>query len=162
MNPTFKFGLYALLVNLLLNALYFEAGVLFEWLPVARPVLWDNEPLGLHHVVASTLIPGILAPILFWLFQRFSTQPVRWFHTLSVMVLMGSFFSPFSVPGLSGKVVVLLELMHISTAGFTIWFLTIRPFENPALLVRSQRPQFQPQSQSKGATQPELEAEQVG
>jgi hypothetical protein len=160
MNSTFKFGFYALLVNLALNTVFFQAGILFEWVPVSGPVLWDNQPLGLHHVVVSTLIPGLLAPVLFWLLQRFSSQPVRSFHTLAAMVLMGSFFSPFSVPGLSGKVIVLLELMHISTAGFTIWFLTIRPFGAPTPVFRSHRPQFQAKAQPK--SQPELEAEQVG
>lgn len=160
MRTSLKFGLIGLITNVLLNGMLFELGLSLDWISEKGPILWDGTPFGLHHVVIATLIPCTVAPVLFLGLQKFSGNAIRAFHILSIMVLMGSFFSPFSIPGLTGKVILLLELMHITTAGLTIWFVSVRPFSEQPVVGQSIKIQYNPILKPK--SKPIPEADQVG
>lgn len=72
-----------------------------------------DEPLGLIPVIFASIFGVLGAGVVFALCAKFSSRPVRLFQIISVIVLVLSFISPFTISGVPAKMIITLILMHI-------------------------------------------------
>lgn len=73
-----------------------------------------DEPLGLIPVIFASIFGVLGAGVVFALCAKFSSRPVRLFQIISVVVLVLSFISPFTISGAPAKMILTLILMHIA------------------------------------------------
>lgn len=106
-------GLAGGLIAAALNAVIFFAAQSLNGGPLV--VAGSPEPLPLVPVLLFSVLPGLVAGLLYWTLARFTRRPARWFLLVSALVLVGFFFGPLT--SASGAVAVwALELMHLGAA----------------------------------------------
>lgn len=78
------------------------------------------QPLTLFAVLLFSVVPGLLAGVVYGALARFTRAPTRWF-----LILAGIVFALFIIPPLvaaSGAVTVwALELLHVGAAVPIVW-----------------------------------------
>ncbi len=89
-----------------------------------QDVLANGQPITLGAVVTSTLVPAILAAVLFALLGRFTRRPISIFRVVAVVFLLASFVTPFSIPGAPVPMILALLLMHVVAAAIIVVVLT--------------------------------------
>ncbi|MCU0492992.1 MAG: DUF6069 family protein [Chloroflexaceae bacterium] len=115
-------GLAAVVVNL---ALYFIAAPL-GFIPQTVLVQPANQPVTFVPVIAATLMPTIVATLLFALLVRFTRRPVTIFRIIAAVVLVLSFAQPFvMLPDAPLAMAITLNLMHVVAAAGITWGLTV-------------------------------------
>ena len=75
-----------------------------------------GTPLTLGMVVGTTVLPALLAGVVFALLGRFTRRPVRNFVVLAAVLLALSFVTPLTIAGAPLAMIATLELMHIVAA----------------------------------------------
>ena len=80
--------------------------------------------------ILFTVVPAIVAVLLYAVLMRFSGNPARIFTNIAVVVLIVSLIPDLtyipSVPGASSGQTTILMLMHVIAAGVIVWMLTTR------------------------------------
>ena len=118
-------GLTGGLTAALLNAIIFFVAQSLNGGPLIVAAGGPPQPLSLVAVLLFSVLPGLVAGLIYWALARFTRRPARWFLILSALVLVGFFFGPLGAA--SGVVVVwALELMHFGTAVPVVWALLRR------------------------------------
>src|ERR671912_416097 len=78
--------------------------------------------------ILFTVVPAIVAVLLYAILLRFSSNPARIFTNIAVVVLIISLIPDLayipSVPGASSGQTAILMLMHVVAAGVIVWMLT--------------------------------------
>ena len=83
-------------------------------------------PLMVAGLIPPTLVPAIVATVLYALLRLFSKQRAsRIFQVVAVVALLISFGGPFSLT-VSTVNKITLALMHLVTATAIVWALTVR------------------------------------
>ena len=72
--------------------------------------------MTLGMVLGTTVVPALLAAMVFALLGRFTRRPVRNFVVLAALLLVLSFVTPLTVPGAPLSMVLALEVMHVVAA----------------------------------------------
>ena len=81
------------------------------------PLIVQAAPLTLVSVLVSSLLPGPVAGILYWVLGRFTRTPTRWFLIVSFVVFALAMAAPLLFMATSGTLAVwTLELMHVGAA----------------------------------------------
>lgn len=107
--------------NMVLFSLGRATGAIGEH--VALP---NGQTFGAAAVVTMTILPTVLAGIVYALLGAIGRirRPITVFRVIALVVLVLSFASPFSIPGIGAGFIVLLELMHLAAAAAIVWSLT--------------------------------------
>ena len=116
-------GLIAAIINVILYFLFqaINGGPLL----VAIPGTTGPEPFPIFPVIMLSIIPGLVAGVLFWVLSRFTDNATRWFLIVAAIIFVAFFFGPIGAA--SGVVAILaLELMHVGAAVPIIWSLLRR------------------------------------
>ncbi len=78
--------------------------------------------------ILFTVVPAVVAVLLYAVLMRFSGDPARIFTNVAVVVLIVSLIPDLtyipSVPGASSGQTAILMLMHVVAAGVILWMLT--------------------------------------
>jgi hypothetical protein len=78
--------------------------------------------------ILFTVVPAIVAVLLYAALMRFTSNPARIFTNIAVVVLIVSLIPDLtyipSVPGATSGQTAILMLMHIVAAGVIVWMLT--------------------------------------
>ena len=117
-------GVIAIVLNLIL---YFvgqplAGGAIDVMMQPGTPL----APLPVVAVIAASLVPSLVAALVYWLLLRFvGAAGRRIFILLAAILLLLSFYTPFTQTE-SMIEAVLLSLMHVVVAGAVIWALTMR------------------------------------
>ena len=78
--------------------------------------------------ILFTVVPAIVAVLLYAVLTRFSGNPARIFTNIAVVVLIVSLIPDLtyipSVPGATSGQTAILMLMHVVAAGVIVWMLT--------------------------------------
>ena len=78
--------------------------------------------------ILFTVVPAIVAVLLYAALMRFTSNPARIFTNIAVVVLIVSLIPDLtyipSVPGASSGQTAILMLMHVVAAGVIVWMLT--------------------------------------
>ena len=98
------------------NALVYLVATAAGAIPSGFVIPGPETPLTLGMVVGTTVVPALLAGVVFALLGRFTRRPVRNFVVLAVVLLMLSFATPLTIARAPLSMVVTLELMHVLAA----------------------------------------------
>ncbi len=92
---------------------------------------YDPEFVVLRNVSAAvlfTVVPAIVAVLLYAVLLRFTANPARTFTIIAVVVLIVSLIPDVayipSVPGATGGQTAVLAVMHVVAAVVIVWMLT--------------------------------------
>lgn len=105
------------------NAVVFYVGVALGLVSESVGVA-NGEPLAVSAVVISTLVPALFGTVLFAVLGRFTRRPVRIFRIVAVVVLVLSLVTPFTIPGITAGMILVLLLMHVVAAAVITGVLT--------------------------------------
>jgi hypothetical protein len=111
-------GILAAVVNLILYTL----GQALNGSPmmVAPPGQAGEMPLPFFMVTILSVIPGIIAGLLYGVLVRFTTRPKPIFFVIAAIVFV-LFFIQALIAGQGLTTIIVLEVMHVVVAGFVIW-----------------------------------------
>ncbi len=125
LNPSFLLkaapvaGLIAAVINTVLYFLGDAMGFMDQ--TVGTPSADGIQPITLLPVIMSSIIPSIVAGLVFALLNRFTSNPFRIFGIISLVLVVLSFANPFmGIPGIPVGMGVLLNIMHVVVAG-SVW-----------------------------------------
>lgn len=111
----FSTGLMATLGAIILNVvfLYLSHQVFAIWPHVTMGQSTELVNLGYMQVVIATLVPGLVATLVYWALVRFTAWPNIIFGIVSFVILVLSFFGPFmlEIPGGEQLVLVILHVL---------------------------------------------------
>ncbi|MDQ3524753.1 MAG: DUF6069 family protein, partial [Chloroflexota bacterium] len=71
------------------------------------------ELVGIPSIIVACVITITVASVAFWVFTRFSENPIKNFVILAAIVLMTSLSSPFSIEGATAGLIASLLVMHV-------------------------------------------------
>ncbi len=115
-------GLTGGLIAAVVNAVIYFAAQSLNGGPIIVEAGASPQPLALPAVLMFSVLPGLVAGLVYWVLARFTRRPARWFLLVSALVLVGFFFGPLGAA--SGVVAVwALELMHFGAAVPIVWAL---------------------------------------
>jgi hypothetical protein len=111
-------GILAAVVNLILYTL----GQVLNGSPmmVAPPGQAGEMPLPFFMVTILSVVPGIIAGLLYGVLARFTTRPKPIFFVMAAIVFV-LFFIQALIAGQGITTIIVLEVMHVVVAGFVIW-----------------------------------------
>lgn len=118
-------GLLAVVVAAVANATVFalEKSLLALPMLIVLPPATQPAPLPWSMVIGVSVVAAIVATLLFAILVRITERPRRWFQIIAVIVLLASFWGPFSQPVDLGTQMA-LAAMHIVAALAIIAILT--------------------------------------
>ena len=116
-------GLYAGIAAAVVNAILFyigrAAGVFTDQLEVQ-----PGQVLTVVPVLISSILPAVIAAIVFFLLDKFTSKGMLIFTIVSVVLLVLSFMNPFiAIPGITMASGVLLDVMHVTVVLGLLYFL---------------------------------------
>ena len=117
-NPFLKASLTAALINGLLFGLGKISGILSESIIIPNA----KQPLTLPPVLFASIVAVIVAGVLLRVLSRFNKKPQIIFNTVALVLLVLSFASPFSIPGISITMAIWMNVMHIVVAASILFF----------------------------------------
>jgi hypothetical protein len=116
-------GLWAAIAGSAINAIlffiYHAVGVITDTILVQ-----PGKPLGVMSVIVASIIPTLIASMVFFLFEKYTQKGFKIFTIVSIALLLLSFLNPFMViPGVSIGYALALCTMHIVVAGSLLYFI---------------------------------------
>lgn len=126
-TPTLKqaltAGLTAALVatagNAILYYAFHAAGVLVDTLYIK-----DQQPLTIVPVVISSIVPSMLASLVFFLLTKYTAKGFAIFRIISLVLLIVSFINPFvAIKGVTLGYALVLNLMHVVVVASLLYYL---------------------------------------
>lgn len=112
-------GAIAAILNVIIYLISKRMGILND-----SVLLPGGQPLTLFPVATSTLIMGIIAGLVLYLFSKIFKNPLKIFTVTGVIVLLLSGVGPLVTPNIPGNMVTILELMHLVAGTIIIYYLT--------------------------------------
>lgn len=110
-------GITAAVIN---SVLFFAADSLGLIVPTA---LVQGQPLTVVPVIISSIMPAVVAGIVYALLGRFTRRPWAIFRTVALALVVLSFVNPFlGIPGITVSMGLALNLMHVVVAGAVLYF----------------------------------------
>lgn len=92
---------------------------------VVNVFIQPNEPLTIVQVVFSSIVPTLIASLVFFAFERFSNNGFRNFSILALVLLVASFVLPFmTIKDASISYHLALCLMHVVVTFSLLYFLS--------------------------------------
>ena len=108
----------AAVANSIIYLIFHSAGVLTDDLFVQ-----PNEPLTLVPVIASSILPTLIASIVFYLIEKFTNNGFKIFRIVSLILLVLSFINPFAmIENVTVGYALVLNAMHIVVVAALFYF----------------------------------------
>lgn len=125
LGAVWKAGALAAVVSAVVNTILFYGGAAFGAFPTDIIVPNSGRPLTVVPVIAASVIGALGGTIVYAILSRFMQRSTthRVFMIIALVVLLLSFFMPFSIPGAPAAMLALLEIMHVVVAAATVYFL---------------------------------------
>ena len=108
----------AIITNVIIFFIFKSAGIFTD------TILIDGKvPLTVLPIVISSTVPTLIAALVFFLFEKFSNKGYRNFSILSLVLVIISLFSPFSIPNVTKGFALGLDVMHLTIVFYLLYFL---------------------------------------
>lgn len=132
-SNTFLFrALKATLLCVVFNLVLFQASKFFGFFPEGMTFeTVEGQIQGFHTslIIGATLTFCILGSLVFFIFDRSMEHGAPWFLAISLIILMASLLTPFTIEGAPFSMIISLEIMHISTASILLYFFIPNSFK---------------------------------
>lgn len=117
-------GLIAAVVSALLNALLYFVGAAVGAFP-ADVITPAGQPITVVPVILISVIAAIAGTVGYTVLSRLVANPNRWFTIITIVIFILMFFPPIQLQSAGAPLlmIVLLEVMHVVSAGAAIYFL---------------------------------------
>ena len=128
MKPSFKpsiiaaalGGVTAAFINSILYFLFHAAGIIPNNVYVR-----ENQPMSVVPVIFSSIVPSLLAGVVFYLLCRYTRNGHRVFSIIAIILLLLSFANPFvAIEGVPLGMALALDVMHIVVVASLPYFFT--------------------------------------
>jgi hypothetical protein len=105
------------------NAILYLVGAALGGFPstVLTPL---GAPITLAPVLIMSIVPVLLGTLAYQILTRLPVKANLWFVVITAVVFIVMFPGPLGIPGAPTLMIVLLEVMHVVTAGAAVYFLT--------------------------------------
>jgi hypothetical protein len=116
-------GLTAAAVSAVVNAIIYLVGAALGGFPstVLTPM---GAPITLAPVLVMSIVPVLLGTLAYQTLTWLNVNANLWFVVITAVVFIVMFAGPLGIPGAPTLMIVLLEVMHVVTAGAAVYFLT--------------------------------------
>lgn len=109
----------AVVVNAILFLIFHATGTISDSI-----FIQPNQPLTIVPIIISSVVPTIIASMVFFLFEKFTNNGMKIFTIISIVLLLLSFVNPFmGIPGVTLGYGVILNVMHVVVAGSLLFFI---------------------------------------
>ena len=109
----------SILLNVIIYYVFKAAGIITDTI-----FIQPNQPLAVTPVIISSTLTSIIAPIVFFLFDKFSSNGFRNFSILAIILVLFSFISPFkAIPDVTIGFAMVLNLMHLVVFGASMFYI---------------------------------------
>ena len=86
-----------------------------------------NQPLTIIPIIISSILPTMVASVVFFLIEKFTNNGFKIFRLVSIILLILSFMNPFmGIPEVTVGYAMVLNLMHVVVAGSILYFVNKR------------------------------------
>jgi len=115
-------GSIAAVVSAVINVALFLVGSAIGGMPpeVLTPM---GVPIQLSAVLLLSVVPVLLGTLLYWILNRFVSNPNLWFGIAVIIAFLVMLPGPLGLAGAPILQVVLLEVMHVVSAAAAYFFL---------------------------------------
>jgi hypothetical protein len=98
----------AVVVNTVLFFILKSAGIFVDTIFID-----GNNPLTIVPVIISSIAPTLIASMVFFLLDKFTSNGFKIFTIVAIVLGAASFLSPFSIPAVTTGFAIGLNLMHV-------------------------------------------------
>jgi uncharacterized membrane protein len=122
-TESFKAGALAAVVAAVVNSILFyifhAAGIIVDTIFVQ-----PNEPLTVVPVLISSIVPALIATLVFFLLEKYTQNGFKIFRIVSLVLLALSFMNPFmAIQGVTMAYAIALNSMHLIVVGALFYFI---------------------------------------
>ena len=112
-------GITAAVINAVLFFIFHSAGVISDTI-YPQP----HQPMTVAPVIMASIIPAIIASLVFFLLEKFTRNGFTIFAIVSLILMLLSLYSPFGViPGVTTGYALVLCVMHIVVPLSLLYFI---------------------------------------
>jgi len=125
-------ALKATLISVAFNFILFQASKFLGFFPEGMTFeSLDGHIQGFHAslIIGATLTFCFLGSLVFFIFDRSMEHGAPWFLAISLIILMASLLTPFTIEGAPFSMIISLEIMHIATASILLYFFIPNSFK---------------------------------
>lgn len=109
----------AAVINVILFYVFHAAGIFVDTI-----FLQPGMPLTIVPILISSILPTLVATVVFYLLERFTSNGFKIFRIIAIVLLLVSFLNPFmGIPGVTVGYAVALNVMHIVVVALLLYFL---------------------------------------
>ena len=109
----------SVIINTILFFIFRSAGVLVDTI-----FIQPNQPLTIVPVIISSIMPTLVASIVFFLIEKYSNNGFKIFRIVSIVLLVLSFMNPFmGIKEVTMGYALVLNVMHVVVAGSVLYFI---------------------------------------
>lgn len=122
-TQSIKAGAFAALASAGINALLF---FIFHAMGIITDSIFiqPEQPLTVVPVLISSIVPSLIASMVFFLFEKYSKNGFHSFRILAIILLVFSFINPFmGIPGVTTGYAIALNLMHVVVVACLLFFI---------------------------------------
>lgn len=122
-TQSIKAGAFAALVAAGINAVLF---FIFHAMGIITDTIFiqPEQPMTIVPVLFSSIVPTLIASMVFFLFEKYSKNGFHSFRILAIILLVFSFINPFmGIPGVTTTYAIALNFMHIVVVGSLLFFI---------------------------------------
>ena len=119
-------GILAAIVSAVVNILLFFVGAAIGAFPsdlLIPSIGGTAAPMTVVPVALMSVLPILVATLVYTVLSRFTDNPNRWFNILAAIVFIAMLVTPFTIPGAPTVTIILLEIMHVVTAVAAVYCL---------------------------------------
>ena len=111
-------GIVAAIINSILFFVFHATGVITD-----SVMIQNNQPLTIIPVIIFSLVPSLLAGVVFYLLCRYTKRGYSIFVIIALILLIVSFANPFiAIQDIPVGMGVVLNIMHIIVVGSILYF----------------------------------------
>ena len=109
----------SVLINAVLFLIFHKAGVISDSVFVQ-----PNQPLTITPVIMASILPTLIGACVFFLFEKFTGNGLKFFNIVAIVLLLLSLASPFmAIQGITFGYSIILCIMHIVVALSLLYFI---------------------------------------
>lgn len=106
-------------LNTLLFFIFKTLGIIVDTICIQ-----PNQPLTVFPVIISSILPSLIASLVFFLLEKFTKNGFKVFRIIALVLVVLSFINPFmGIPNVTVAYAVVLNLMHLVVAGAVLYFI---------------------------------------
>ena len=109
----------ATVVNAILFFIFKATGVIVDTI-----FIQPNQPLTIVPIFFSSIVPTLVATLVFFLLEKFTKNGFKIFRIISLVLMVLSFANPFmGIPNVTLGYALVLNIMHVVVVGSLIYFI---------------------------------------